>query len=87
MPGYNQDVDPHADYNTAARNWKKKTQKLHRAEFLLLFFFPLLEHFIFELELFTQLKSILAGCTFTFVSKALVLFFCVFTSRPSGCGH
>lgn len=40
-------------------------------------FLSLLEHFIFELELFTQLKSILAGCTFTFVSEAFVVFFCV----------
>lgn len=50
-------------------------------------FFSLLAQFIFELELFTQLKPVLAGCTFTFVSKELVLFLCVFTSRPSGCSH
>lgn len=86
MPGYNQDVDPHTDYNTAAWNWEKNLKKCTELSFCYCFF-SLLEHFIFKLELFTQLKSILAGCTFTFVSKAFVGVFCVFTSRPSGCSH
>lgn len=36
MPGYNQDVDPHADYNTAARNWKQILKKKCTQLFILL---------------------------------------------------
>lgn len=55
---------------------KKKKKAPSRVFAAFFFFFITCALYFFELELFTQLKSILAGCTFTFVSKAL-LFVCL----------